>query len=394
MNVYTFFKPVIISFGLLLFISGCSVFNDNPGTSPSTNGGYQNNQSNNNNNNTPASNNPAVSNNSPHNRERNNNNNKNNNIAITSQNSVDPNNAKTSDVGAAIRNKNYAFLAQVCRRKVNINYIAGNACRAWLDYLKDTKNGKKLLALCSENPSSIPRMSHNLACRYAAKYKTTPTTPLIACNNIEKKYAEMYKNAGYGKGYYAYRTGVRSAVKCKNWNFLFNTLLISNSGSAGTRRHGFKALKYLDKHKIDVILGLVAYLKNNKKPFSIKYGCNAAKNFTLWMQFYKKFDIAKDLVKYMKKVTKCAKTQFANYFFSAGVNSKKAISFFHDQLLSQDPKALSVACKYLSNYGSKKHLRRLRIISKTNSAYKVRNFVKVYWVRDICKNAIGQIRLR
>ncbi|MBU1536849.1 hypothetical protein KKF84_16100, partial [Myxococcota bacterium] len=86
------------------------------------------------------------------------------------------------------------------------------------------------------------------------------------------------------------------------------------------------------------------------------------------------------------------RASFGRYLIAA--KCPKASSFFYDQLLSRDPTTKANACYYLGEYGNKKHIRRMKIISTTDAAYKIRGLTRIYWVRDSCKQAIGRIRLR
>ncbi len=234
-----------------------------------------------------------------------------------------------------------------------------------------------------------------VACRNIAQYSRGNWAAKLAnCSTLATDYETQMKKHRHGNSWPIHRTAAQSAIRCKNWNFFFDTLMIKRGGQKGTRTWGFRLLKHFAKSNVDVLAGLEIYLKTNRAPFSVKYGCLAAVHLRTWLNFYKKFKKANTFIKYMKKSTMCARTQFARYFYYAKCKNRNAVKFFYNQLISKDPKAKATACRYLGDYGKRKHFRRMRIIARTDATYRVRGLTRVYWVRDICKAAIGRIKLR
>lgn len=61
---------------------------------------------------------------------------------------------------------------------------------------------------------------------------------------------------------------------------------------------------------------------------------------------------------------------------------------------SDDPNTRLIACNYLGDLGSRKHVRRMKKIAKSDPTYKIVRRVKVYWVRDGCLKAIERLKTR
>lgn len=53
------------------------------------------------------------------------------------------------------------------------------------------------------------------------------------------------------------------------------------------------------------------------------------------------------------------------------------------------------ACSVLGTIGTKKHTRKMKILSKSDPAYTIRGLnTKVWFVRDACRASVGKISMR
>ena len=306
---------------------------------------------------------------------------------------IPPEQAMLSTVMAAITRQDWAYLGSVCTRQVNKNHVVDKACKAWVDHYKDTKDVKMLSAICHGDRRIIPRDARSNACWAEEKYSAGNWgARLPTCETLAEDYKALRKKYAYSNRFPIYMAAAKKAIACKDWNYFWGDLLNNRGRKGGFQSSGFKVLKRLDKQNVAFLESLETYLKSNAAPFSSRLGCNAVEAVTLYMVYKKLFENSHKYLKYMKKLTGCGKAKFGTYYRAA--RTKKAVPFFYKQLLSTDPNTKAAACLFLGDFGTKRHIKRMRIIAQTDPTFKIQHRVKIYWVRDTCKGAIGRIRMR
>ena len=84
--------------------------------------------------------------------------------------------------------------------------------------------------------------------------------------------------------------------------------------------------------------------------------------------------------------------EFADYWARAGCRGVgDVVAGF---LNHENDKTRLIACRALAKVGEKKHINKMNRVAKSDSVYKVKRGVRIYYLRDACKAAIAQVNRR
>ncbi len=178
-------------------------------------------------------------------------------------------------------------------------------------------------------------------------------------------------------------------AKCNQWDFMFEKL-----GHWGSEETGGALWGKLAEQGHDVEKLIKDYIDRNKKaPFAFKYGQHLGQNIAYYLASAKHFDKCEWYIPHYKKMPEEAQDAFLHYF--AESKCMKAAPLALERLASNNARTRRQACAVLAHIGSKKDIPKLKVVAENDPTYKIEGFdVRVFWVRDECKAAIGKIQLR
>lgn len=135
-------------------------------------------------------------------------------------------------------------------------------------------------------------------------------------------------------------------------------------------------------------------------PLRFKHADIALGNYTDYLAKAGKFGRCKAYIRYAAKTSDEVFGGWSWYFREAGCTA--AAKIFPKRLSSDRVATRKSACWSLGKPGSKKHIKKLKIVAKRDPHFKIKEAekngrvyaYKFYVVREACHQAIGQIQLR
>jgi hypothetical protein len=184
-----------------------------------------------------------------------------------------------------------------------------------------------------------------------------------------------------------YLAGERLAT-CGRWDYMFTKLMHWGDGESASGR---ELLKRLDAKGMPVEKEFLKFIGQSPKGVLGDYSANAVAHYAEWR-------VAKGGAPTCK-----AHIAVANKFAGMESNSliwlfvkmecREAADVVAASLADSVPATRESACVALADLGAKNKIDKMKIVAEKDGAYKVNRGVQVYWVRDTCNQAIGQLEL-
>lgn len=241
----------------------------------------------------------------------------------------------------------------------------------------------------------------SMAAEKAAYEKLIAMSDCAEVESLFKK-ARSYSDRKAGLGMVQVSVNVGSqAAKCKKYGLIFKYL------TRGRHMLTTKIMEGIEAKGYDVYGGFGDWLKSQEKPFLIPYGNHVIISMKPWMIKHGKrtkkycglfIDSANKAgsARYRSRQStfrgqfnKFVQRQLIDLAFLAAC--KQQTSYFVKQLLSNDWRDRRQACFILGRWGTKRALRKVRSLSRTDSYYTIRRRVKIRPVRETCLEAAGRI---
>ena len=180
--------------------------------------------------------------------------------------------------------------------------------------------------------------------------------------------------------------------KCGHYAYVFKELIHWGPLTQGAL--GIKSLQAMDKAGLPIEKEYLKWFgKHSASPYTPKLGMYALGHYIFWREM-KGGNI--DCNPYVKvwKVLEGGEDVAWAYSFYRFTKCKAAADWVAKGLAHSYPKARHRACKTLGIVGNKSHTKKMGILAKSDGTYKIVRRTKVYWVRDQCRAAVGQINMR
>jgi len=157
---------------------------------------------------------------------------------------------------------------------------------------------------------------------------------------------------------------------------------------------GRKALEAMDEAGINVESAYLKWLgAQSSAPYDHKLGGYALEHYLHW-RLHKGGEI--DCKPYVK-----AWSMFDGgdemawiYVFYRATKCTAAADWVAKGLVHSFAQTRHRACKTLGSIGNENHIRQMANLAKSDATFKVVRYKRVYWVRDMCRQAVGQIQMR
>lgn len=235
------------------------------------------------------------------------------------------------------------------------------------------------------------------ACKFKKEVATKRASAAFAgatCDNIIKVWEEHKDGAkANGKTFKAtFLDVVTRMSKCGHTDYVFLELI--HWGPHTKNALGRGAIEAMEKAGVDVEQAYLKWLgSKSSNPYDATTGEFALSHYLHWrldkggnidckpyVKAWEKFDGAEELAWIYKfyRETKC--TDSADWVAKGLANST--------------PKVRHRACQTLGIVGNKSHLKNMQILADTDASFNVVRSNKVYFVRDQCRQAVGQIEMR
>jgi len=218
-----------------------------------------------------------------------------------------------------------------------------------------------------------------------------------SCETAEKEFLKKYISLGKEA---RVKAGVKFA-KCGNWKFVYTRLFASNRGWA------IQQLEALEQAKLPIPAhkGLEKYISESSEPFSVRYGYHS-------LDFLRHaVDRSKQKKKYCKafyqaaqKAPKIRNFQIRSKVRRYGIGfmpvgqCKQYKKFVGGLLASNWWIDRNLGCWALGKMGGRSDLRKISILASTDGYVDRKQSRRmrrpVYPVRNTCRAAMGQIRVR
>ena len=300
-----------------------------------------------------------------------------------------------ADVDAAKAKGDINTLVQICTGHGKITVLDA-ACLAAIDYYKQRKDMAYLQKICNGSGEFRKWRKNREACKARGEVEDQVwMAELGDCEKMKtiwKRHSDRFlmgKRDPEGSRE-RMTTVLKAYLKCNMWDTIWTkTVHLGKHSGAG----GVWVLGKLTELGQDMYAELWKYLKANETaPFKFKYGHYAVGNVVKWLIKAGKTQECAKFIPIAKASTKPAQAEWIWYFWKS--NCKKAQKWLLTQLAHSDSGRRRYTCFVLGHIGNKRAIRKLRILARTDPAYRMRRFTRIYFVRDACKQAIGRIKLR
>jgi len=266
-----------------------------------------------------------------------------------------------------------------------------------LDF-RDTQWGKALQKTCDDKEKAEKDMAKKA--QYEAVDKGNEAMKSSSCEELQNNW-NLHSSA-ITDDYYATKEGsIKNFVaagqrfaECEKWDFLFTHLM----HWGGPNEHGPQLIATLAEDGVDIESKMLAFLKTS--PMNFEYSQTASQHYTDFLNQKKMFSNCSKYIRASTKMPGLAWEQFS-YFFQQS-NCKAAANSVKNRLSSELPEVRIMACRTLAKIGSRRHLKKMRSVAKSDSYYKEIELIKdgklylekEYTVRDICAESAEQLRTR
>lgn len=180
--------------------------------------------------------------------------------------------------------------------------------------------------------------------------------------------------------------------KCGKYGYVFKNMI--HWGPHQANAIGRKAIVAMDAAGLPVEKEYLKWMgSQSSNPYDPKYGGYALEHYYNWrLKKGGKID-CKPYVKAWKVIEEADQMSWI-YVFYRSTKCTAAADYVMKGLVSSRPKTRHRACMTLGIIGNKKHIKKMSILAKSDGSYKIKRRIKTYWVRDMCKQAVGQINMR
>jgi hypothetical protein len=241
--------------------------------------------------------------------------------------------------------------------------------------------------------------AQQLACKYKkrlAKKALTAEIDAAKCDTLlavwkEKRSGLKSKEAEVGT-----KVAVRLA-KCGEYAYVFRHMI--NWGYDKPDAYGRQMLTQMDEAGLPVEAEFLKWLSTHKaSPFPLP-GPRANHLGQMTLTHYSRWRLEKgdvDCSLYYKPLS-IFKTDAELgwvWFFLGEAKCEKSADTISQGLAHKKPVMRKFACMALGKIGNKTHLKKLNVLAKTDGTFKIVKKNKIFWVRDACLQAAGQIELR
>ncbi len=180
--------------------------------------------------------------------------------------------------------------------------------------------------------------------------------------------------------------------KCGHYGYVFKELMHWGPLTHGAM--GLKSLAAMDAAGLSVEKEFLKWMgEQTASPWDPKYGPYAMGHYVSWRQKKGGTIDCKPYVKVWGVLTGGEDVAWA-YAFYRNTKCTAAADWVAKGLTHSYPKARHRACQTLGMIGDKSHTKNMEILAKSDGTFKLVRYNKVYWVRDMCRQAVGQIKMR
>ncbi len=276
--------------------------------------------------------------------------------------------------------------------------------RADLNTVEEAKNKGDTAALekyCDRSykkpdGKALNGQARSRACKYKnelLKKEAVDALTKSTCKDAKAtwlKYKSAVGNRGTLKKVFP-MTAVKLA-KCGDYDYVFKEMIHWGPHIVGAI--GRKAIEAMDKAGLPVEKEYLKWMGQQKsQPWDNKLGPYALDHYLNW-RLAKGGNI--DCKPYVKawSVVDGASEMAWTYVFYRKTKCTAAADYVAKGLVSPRPKTRHRACMTLGIVGNKSHVKKMEILAKSDGSFKIVRYNKVYWVRDQCRQAVGQIKMR
>ena len=283
---------------------------------------------------------------------------------------LSPKNADNTLVEVAKNNEDLAALTQYCDKK----------------FKKD--NGKKLHYSAV---SKACKHRHTVGVTVATREIDAATCETLKATWIKHK-SILGSSSSQGALKKIFPAIATRLAKCGDYDYVFQDMIHWGQHVAGAV--GRRALEAMDKAGLPVENAYISWLKKQSSaPYDHKLGPYALDHYLNW-RLAKGGDI--DCGQYVKpwSIFDGPEEMAWIYVFYRGTKCKASADWVTKGLVSPRAKTRHRACKTLGLVGNKSHTKNMSVLAKSDGTFKIVRYNKVYWVRDMCQQAVGQINMR
>ena len=308
-----------------------------------------------------------------------------------------------NQVKPQVARKNMAALARMCRLQTAQGKridrydprAVKQACEELLNLALIQKKQPVVKGICDwrkmghRNPTlnGIYRDVSRKACKAQRKILATQwRSELNGCKNYKTIY-QTYSRAIVGKAQNKMRLAVaKQAAKCGDWTYIFEHML---RGRSKRNYH-----RFAKKGGLPMYNQVMRYLKTTRRPFEDKSVSRVDSLLSAlgYIQDIGKATRCRPFVKLAKQHNDWRLDAYLKFF--ADVGCKEGAGLAVRRLGSRNKYQRRQACGVLGSIGSRKHVRKLKLIAMTDPAYRIRYARRDYFVRDACQRAITRIAMK
>ena len=222
----------------------------------------------------------------------------------------------------------------------------------------------------------------------AAKCDTAAKLYQKANTAISKVFSREYPPK---KGNAFFLEGGVKIAKCGDWDNMITALSWAyNRGKK--QKLGAKLLTKAAEAGVEVEKSFLAYLGEKKgDAFAASGGLGGLRGFWDWKeQTGGKCDPYVPFAGGLKNFS--VRVEFGLYFIRVGC--KAALPLFEKDLAHTTPALRVHACRGIGKVGTKAHLEKVTLLANNDPASQIVRGVRVYFVRDACRQAVNQLKLR
>jgi len=191
-------------------------------------------------------------------------------------------------------------------------------------------------------------------------------------------------------------------AKCEKFKEIFEE--IAHLGEGGDRSPGVQALLKLEQSGVPLMAAFDAYAKENGGAafLNIKAASYAGSHVASWLILAGHLDQCPLLAKALTDSQDGVRASMLVYFTEAKCKPQ-GVALAQSLLTAKEDYHRVAACKTLGEIGDSSVVKKLKILAESDSSFIVQeqrgndgrvHAVKVFPVRDACKDAVGKIQLR
>jgi hypothetical protein len=287
-----------------------------------------------------------------------------------------------------MRRNFFVFVLVIFAGIVPSTYSFGKVSDADIDKMAQNGDFKGLHDLCYKGYGSSGKACEMLPLAAAVAITKSP------CDQVLKKYDYYtgkfgFKMASPPKMFYI--TMAARMAKCNLWDAIFEKIVPLGESEHGTGLVVLAKLSVNKNKKFKPLKHFMEYLKRHSDhPFDFFNAQNAANHIVDWLYLMKVK--CKPFLKYIARMPDGPYKAFD--WWIRETKCKSARPMVLKRLSSRNPDIRRRSCLTLGEIGTKRDIKKLKILAQSDPAFRVKGLVKDYYVRDACQQAINRIRLR